>query len=305
MAVRWSLLLLIAWVALGAVGHAEEKSAPAPAAQTSHRSETGYIESWPGELPLVLSAPHGGYSRPKELSNRSTGRLMRDAFTIELTMEITRALRRKLGKSPHVIVCHLARNKLDANREIKEAAQGNPTAEMAWHEYHEAIRVAERAVMASHRRGLYLDIHGHSHEKQRVEIGYLLGKDEIQWPAQRLNQPQVVARSSIRLLDASSDDDFTGLIRGPFSLGGLLEERGVPCVPSPAAKVEKDDLYFNGGYDTATHGSLDGEGLDAIQLEVPSSFRNEKVARERFARALADVLEPYFERHFKMNLRAR
>lgn len=274
-----------------------------PKAQAdSKKSETGYIEYWPGELPIVLSAPHGGRLTPKELPNRTTGRLQRDAFTIELVMEMREAMRQRYGKAPHLIVCHLARVKLDANRDLPEAAQGDPTAEKAWHEYHGFIREAESTVLKGHLRGLYLDVHGHSHEKQRLELGYLLGKDEIQWPSQRLNAPQVAQRSSIRLLDQSSDEDFTGLVRGAFSLGGMLEQRGVPCVPAPGARVEAADLYFNGGYNTETHGSMDGAGLDAIQLEVPRKFRNEKADREALARALADALGPYFEKHFKMVL---
>lgn len=268
----------------------------------SLKGETGYIEYWPGELPIILSAPHGGRLTPGDLPNRTTGRLQRDAFTAELATAMRTAMQRKYGAAPHLVICHLARVKLDANREIKEAAQGNATAEKAWHEYHGFLDEAEKSVLQKYPKGLYLDIHGHSHDKQRVELGYLLGKDEIQWPPQRLNLPEVAARSSIRLLDQSSDEDFAGLLRGPSSLGGLLEQRGVPCIPAPGAKVESADLYFNGGYNTETHGSSDGAGLDAIQLEVPRQFRNEKLDREALARALADALGPYFEKHFKFKL---
>ncbi len=303
---RWSVTLLAITFTMsgGGVSHlqAEEKT---PAASrkdgtgpASIKGPTGYIEYWPGELPIVLSAPHGGRLAPRELPNRALGRIMRDAWTVELALEMREAMLRKFGKAPHLVVCHLARVKLDANREIKEAAQGSPMAEKAWHEYHGFLRDAEKAVLAAHPHGLYLDIHGHSHEKQRIELGYLLGKDEIQWPAQKLNAPAVAARSSIRLLDGRSPEDFATLLRGPSSLGGLLEQRGIPCVPSPSAQIASGDLYFNGGYDTETHGSKDGEGLDAIQLEVPRQFRETPDARARLARALADALEPYFLKHY-------
>jgi N-formylglutamate amidohydrolase len=278
---------------------AEEKNEVLP-----RKGETGYIEYWPGELPIILSAPHGGKLTPKELPNRTTGRLQRDAFTQELAIEMRDAMKRRYGAAPHLVICHLARVKLDANRAIKEAAQGSAIAEKAWHEYHGFIREAEKVVMQSYPRGLYLDVHGHSHELQRVELGYLLGKDEIQWPPQKLNAPGVSQRSSVRLLDESSDEDFAGLLRGPYSLGAMLEQRGVPCVPAPGAELDVADLYFSGGYDTETHGSSDGVGLDAIQLEVPRKFRDEKTSREALARALADALAPYFEKHFKMPLPA-
>jgi N-formylglutamate amidohydrolase len=296
--VGWLCGLLVSWAASVPSLAADKTGSP------SRKGETGYIEYWPGDLPIVLSAPHGGRLTPKELPNRTTGRLQRDALTAELAIEMRDAMQRRYGSTPHLIICHLARVKLDANREIKEAAQGSATAEKAWHEYHDFLNEAEAAVMKKYPRGLYLDIHGHSHEKQQVELGYLLGKDEIQWPPQRLNLPEVAARSSIRLLDQSSDEDFAGLLKGPSSLGGLLEQRGVPCIPAPGAQVESADLYFNGGYNTETHGSLDGVGLDAIQLEVPRKFRNEKTDREALARAFADALQPYFEKHFKLALPA-
>ncbi len=278
--------------------HAEEKKS----ASGSQKGETGFIEYWPGELPIVLSAPHGGRLVPKELPNRTTGRIMRDAYTVELALEMREALKARLGKYPHLVVCHLARVKLDANREIKEAAQGSPVAEQAWREYHGYLQTAEQAVLATQPHGLYLDIHGHSHEKQRLELGYLLGKDELQWPAQKLNLPEVAARSSIRVVDAVSPDDFATLLRGTTSLGGLLEQRGVPCVPSPTAVIAREDLYFNGGYNTETHGSKDGKGLDAIQIEVPRAFREGKAERAQLARALADALVAYFARHYGMTL---
>ena len=49
-------------------------------------SATGFIEYWPGTLPVILSAPHGGTVAPKELPDRQFGKVMRDDRTIELTM---------------------------------------------------------------------------------------------------------------------------------------------------------------------------------------------------------------------------
>lgn len=291
------LSALLIYLTAVSVTWAEEKSEV-----PSRKGGTGYIEYWPGELPIILSAPHGGRLAPKELPDRATGRLQRDAFTAELAMEMREAMKRRYGAAPHLVICHLARVKLDANRPLNEAAQGSLIAEKAWHEYHGFIREAEQFIMQTHSRGLYLDVHGHSHEKQWVELGYCLGKDEIQWPPQRLNLPEIAERSSIRLLDKSSEEDFAGLLRGPHSLGAMLGQRGVPSVPAPGVELDPADLYFSGGYDTETHGSMDGVGLDAIQLEVPRKFRDEKTDRESLARAFADALGPYFEKHFKMPL---
>ena len=57
---------------------------------------------------------------------------MLDSYTIELTTAIATSLFELTGKHPHVITLYLSRKKLDANREIVEAAQGNPLAEQVF-----------------------------------------------------------------------------------------------------------------------------------------------------------------------------
>jgi len=265
-------------------------------------SETGYIQYLPGDLPVVLSVPHGGKLLPKEIPNRPFGKLMRDAGTIELARDMRVAMMRQFGGSPHLVVCQLARVKLDCNRDMKEAAQGDPVAEKAWTEYHAFIRMAEAAVLTSHPHGLYLDIHGHAHDKEWVELGYLITKEELNWPGLRLNKPDVAERSSIRLLASTARVDFTTLVRGSQSLGGLLEQRGISVFPSPARRFEKDDLYFDGGYSTEVHGSLDGAGLDGIQVETPQTIRNSPEGRRQFASIFAEALDIYFLKHYEMNL---
>jgi hypothetical protein len=263
---------------------------------------SGYIQYWPGDLPIVLSAPHGGKLAPQDLPNRTYGRLMRDSGTFELALELRKAMQERFGKTPHLIVCQLARVKLDCNRELKEAAQGHSVAEQAWHKYHDFILESEKSVLAQYPAGLYLDIHGHSHDKQRVELGYLLSKSEVQWPVPLLHKPEVAKRSSIRLLDKISREDFPALLRGTNSLGGLLEQRGIAAVPSPTSRMADEDLYFSGGYNTETHGSIDGKGLDGIQVETPQDIRETAEKRREFAQVFTEALEVYFQKHYRQSL---
>ena len=58
---------------------------------------------------------------------------------------------------PHVVRCHLHRSKVDANRDLGEAAFGNADAGLAWKEYHDFIDKAKRSITG---RVLYVDIHG-------------------------------------------------------------------------------------------------------------------------------------------------
>jgi hypothetical protein len=105
-----------------------------------------YIEWIPGELPLVLSAPHGGTLLPTDIPDRTSGTTTRDLNTEELAREVADQFLARYGKRPHLIICRLSRRKLDANREIVEAAAGNPDAERAWREYHGFIEAAAAEV---------------------------------------------------------------------------------------------------------------------------------------------------------------
>ena len=273
------------------------------AEETPLVSPSGYIEYWPGTLPVILSAPHGGKLHPKDMPDRGFGKLQRDANTVELAQAMREEMRARFGQVPALIICRLARVKCDCNREIKEAAQGNATAEQAWREYHAFIEEAKTALLVKNPRGLYLDIHGHAHEKQRLELGYLLTKEKIQFTDDALNQPEVWQRSSVHALAKESKLPFSQLLRGPESLGGLFEAAGISSVPSPKAVIDKDDLYFDGGFDVLTHGSRDQGKVDAIQIECPSNLRDTAEDRQKLAGAFDEVISKYMQIHYGVSLK--
>lgn len=281
-------------------GFAEEKKAPAPRA-----SETGYIKYWPGELPIVISVPHDGAEKPSDMPDRTEGVTVRDSYAAGLAAAMRDAMRARFGKAPALIICELSRKKVDCNREIKEGAQGNAKAEKVWHEYHAFIDEAEKAVLAKSPHGLYLDIHSHGHPKKRIEIGYLLKPADLALSDAQLNaDPKIAARTSIAGLSKLTKVSFAELVRGPTSLGGLLEERGIPAIPSPKQTLEANDPYFNGAYDVTAHGTRDKSQLDAAQLETPGMVRTTAEARAATAKVLAEVMDIYFKKHFQMKLPA-
>ncbi len=49
-----------------------------------------YVEYIPGELPLVISAPHGGLLKPKSVADRTYGVVDADANTQDLARRICR-----------------------------------------------------------------------------------------------------------------------------------------------------------------------------------------------------------------------
>lgn len=259
-----------------------------------------YVEYIPGTLPVILSAAHGGDQDPREIPNRTYGVTTADRNTKELTVAASEALVELTGEAPHVIISHLHRRKLDPNREIEEAAQGSPYAEQAWHEFHDWVRQARTAVSSDFAGGMYFDIHGHGHEVQRLELGYLLSAEDLTQPDAALDAIAVVRCTSIREIGRDSPIPFSQLLRGPISLGGLLQEEGVRSVPSPSDRSPGGQPYFRGGYNTRVHGSMtDGEVVSAIQIEHHfSGVRDTETNRQEYATKLARVIRRFMQEHF-------
>jgi hypothetical protein len=271
-------------------------------AQT-YLGKEGYVEYRPGTLPLVLTAPHGGYLEPVEIPNRGWGTTATDRNTRELTLAIREALFARTGAYPHVIISNLHRIKLDPNREINEAAQGNPDAERAWWEFQIFADEAGDLVEEAFGQGLHLDIHGHGHEIARLEIGYLLGRSDLAESDATLSGSIYVNKSSVRALALAPGNDLPSIIRGPNSLGTLLEERFVPAVPSISQPNPGQDDYFTGGYNTVRHGSRDGGEINGIQIEHHyPGLRDSEENREAYAARLADALLAFFPAFFDIEL---
>ena len=102
-----------------------------------------YTTYYPGNSPIILSAPHGGDLTPDDIPNRTWGTTVTDTNTKQLTLAIMNFLDSNYNIKPHVIINNLKRTKLDANRDKAEAAQGDLSAERAYDEYHYYISKAK------------------------------------------------------------------------------------------------------------------------------------------------------------------
>ena len=264
---------------------------------------TGYVEYTAGNLPIVISVPHGGYLEPAVIPDRDcTGcSYLRDSYTQELGREIQEAFVLATGCYPHLVVNLLHRKKFDANRDIEDAADGNPTVEQSWYAYHEFLDSAKMKIVQDYQSGLFLDMHGHAHEIERVELGYALSKNELQLSDVDLNMQTYVEESSIQNLVTINLGNLmhADLLRGDFSFGTMLEEQGFPTVPSAANPFPEDDEpYFSGGYNTIRHGSINGGTIDGIQVECNSAIRFESDSRQEFADSIVQSIIHYIDTHY-------
>lgn len=233
-----------------------------------------------GELPIIVSAPHGGQLDvpnvdPRETEGKQQGGAgfvaTRDVGTEELAGELAKAIHRQMHRKPWVIVARSHRKFVDMNRPA-EIAYADPDAKPVYEAYHNSLKEACGAVQKKFQKGLLLDLHGQAAVADTVFRGTHDGK-------------------TVTLLrERFGDSAHTG----GQSLFGQLKSLGWKVYPDPFEG--KEEAAFRGGYIVQTYGSHQGFGIDAMQLEFGADYRS-KGAREKTASTLATVVAEYAERY--------
>ena len=268
-----------------------------------------YVEYHIGNLPIIISVPHGGNLIPSDLPNRTCNNptLGTDLNTIELAQQISQSLFDLTGCRPHMIYCNLKRTKIDCNRNITDGACGNFNAEIAWTEFHNFLANAQTAALNQvSGKALYFDLHGHAHTIQRIELGYLLTGNQLGFSNSILNSQAYVDLSSIKNLVMTNVNSYTHseLLTGSNALGTLLGNAGYESIPSQQTPAPLGNPYFSGGYNTENYTSIvNGNSVNGCQIEANyTNVRDNAVNRQNFANAFSSVLINYFDTHYNINL---
>ena len=272
--------------------------------QTTVYGTKSYVEYRVGTLPIVITIPHGGYRIPTLIPDRTCNEpvTVTDAYTIETAEKISAALFLDTGRYPHIIICNLDRSKLDCNRTLADGACGDPQAETAWNEYHNFITTAQNAAnLQYNNKTLLVDLHGHGHDIQRIELGYLLSSAELKYTDATLNTIAYINQSSIKNLALNNIYNYTltELLRGPKSMGTLLALENYPAVPSQQDPYPlATESYFNGGYTTENHTCFNPNSTtNGLQMELNYNIRSSNTSRTNFAEKFKNVILEYVKTH--------
>ncbi len=280
-----------------------------------------YVKLVVGDVkaPLFLGIPHDGIMKgDPEIPRATTSG--RDAHTKPFTFEIAKLFKKDTGLQPWIIICEINRMRVDANtfpNLVNERYGVNTEARKTYDSYHELMLLA-RSTMARHLAGttggLFIDMHGHGHKYangreenyisvvngrkyssnfiKQSDVAYAISGDALEKPDSELDK--LAEYSSIyAIAKAHSSIPFSQLIRGPYSLGALLDDEGVTAVPGKLIPIldrnkelfgvdnngeAQQRPYYNGGYLIRKYGSgikpAGGrigfpDNISSIQIESP------------------------------------
>lgn len=209
-----------------------------------------YLTYGVGNIPIILSAPHGGGIKPLSIPYRKYGNRGRDSYTRRLIQKVIELL-----DKPYYVYSDIHRSRVDLNRDIEEAAQGNRKAELIWTQWNNKLNEFTSIVKAKHGKGLYVDIHSHNNS-DKFQIGYGLSVNEY-------NDIRVgweINDKSTMYAFRDGNSEFPALF-GEFSFPHNLEVFGYEVLIP-----EAENKYLNGGRNIY---KFSDKSIGAIQIECP------------------------------------
>ncbi len=248
-------------------------------AAAARASDLVIVES--GELPVILTAPHGGGQDVPGCALRTpvgTRFVDRpDQHTDVLARGIADELKRLTGKPPYLVMARFHRKFIDANRRADEA-YGDAGCAAVYDAYHAAIRRHINEIRARHPQAMLFDIHGQAVYPDSILRGTHYGA------------------AVTRLLARAGAPAITG----PDSVFGRFAAMGYTIVPlnntAPTARVEAPG--YTGGHTVALYGSNRVDGVDAMQLEFGRALR-ERAALDKTAKDTAQAIAAFYERFLR------
>lgn len=304
------------------------------------------------KVPLFLGIPHDGEMKGTPEITLRPGRIGRDIYSKPHALLIAELFKKDTGLQPWIIINEIHRRRVEPNTYpsgVEKRYGADTEGRKTYDSYHELMLLARSTMatnLANTKGGFFIDMHGHGHTYankheeeytspvngkkalstyiQQSEIGYALSNETLEQPDNELDK--MATYSSIyAIAKAHPEQPFSQLIRGPYSLGALLDDEGSVAVPGKLIPVlERDAVrfgrdkngnperrpYFSGGflsrkYGTAAkppypHGVIGfADNISSVQIETPGlTVRRTEDVRARsahqFKRAIIKYLNHWY-----------
>lgn len=266
-----------------------------------YTDKNGWTEVIVGNMPLIISVPHGGDKNPDFIEDRTCSGAVttRDLNTVELSYRLKEQIEKTTEKTPYMILSHISRKKIDQNRNLKEATCGNLKLEPVWEYYHQSLDSIISKSIEHFGYALFVEVHGHAHPIERIELGYALSKDELI----RLNESNPddelrISSSLDGLLKLQSSLNLKEMIIGEYSFGTIITDESYNAVPAKQDPyVNKEDKYFTGGYNTRRYTNPKNyPGVFGFQMECPRlGIREDSQTQHLFAQSFVQAYKKYIK----------
>ena len=294
---KYKKSLLLLWIVLAGLAIFSCKKTPETATIKTipeKKMVDAYTEVQYGNMPLLISVPHGGTVSPASIPDRTCAGIttVTDNNTIELLMAIDSVCKADYGLQPYYVLTYLKRIKLDQNRDYPEATCSNTALYNYWSAYHESLDTCIRKIISKYPQCLFIDLHGHGHTKQQLELGYLVDANGLQNPATIVPS----TTSLYHLLQQNSNLTLSQMLIGTNAFGTMIAINGFPSVPSqqtPAPAI--GDPFFAGGYNTQRFTGSTYPNAFGWQIESNyTGVRDNKNSWIAFAKAFLRSVMQYY-----------
>ena len=239
-----------------------------------------YVDLKKGNIPLILSVPHGGSMECEVIPKRVNGVLGTDLNTKSLALKLISEIKlisqkqSMQPKEPSYIILKVKRSKIDLNREVNQAFINNSQlANRIYHFYHNQLKELIFSNIKQFNRSLLIDIHGF--EKNRRPPGYrnveiVLGTDNL----------RALFKEMIPKIDWSNN------IRG--ELIEKFSELGIEIAPGHPRRKE---YVLTGGFITKQYGASQIPGSQALQIEFSDTIRyKDFTLRKKVIKTIAEII---------------
>lgn len=241
-----------------------------------------------GNLPIIISVPHGGTLNHDTIPKRKKGITGTDKHTITLAKELLNyfelqselVLRKR--ERPSFIMARIPRRQIDFNRPKSKAfVSNNPLASKLYEFYHERLTNYIKLNIKRHQFSLLMDIHGFEKEKRPEgyrDVELVLGTDNL-----KSLFPSIPPKK-----------DWSRTLRGKI-INDLLELK-LPIAPGFPKRKE---YVLTGGFITCHYGASNFPGSKAIQFEFSDRIRLcEKTLRESMLKSISrSIIQYLHEEH--------
>ena len=241
-----------------------------------------FVECEEGNIPLIVSVPHGGILECSFIPERKIGVFGIDKGTIGFSKDLIEQINEKFNdKIPFHIFSKVQRSKIDLNRVETEAYnQSSFLAREIYNYYHSKIQEWIFNNLKMYSRSLLIDIHGFERDKRPSgfrDVDVILGTNNLE----SLFHEPIPKR------------DWGKNIRGKIIQNFL--EFNIPIAPGHPRRRE---YVLKGGYITRTYGAFYIPKSQTIQIEISDRIRiHDKELKEKAIKLFVDI---FFEdlKHF-------